>query len=104
MIKDYPEVKMVTKKQYDANLKAKLALELITCKKSVIELSAEYKVPQTNLHDWRSKLLDNAKEIFIPESEKNKQVKLLEHQISSLHKIIGEITVENNFLKKKLKL
>lgn len=95
---------MVNKKQYDSNLKAKLALEFIRGKKSAVELSAEYKVPQTNLHDWREKLLDNAKEIFIPESEKNKQVKLLEQQISSLHKIIGEITVENNFLKKKLKI
>lgn len=95
---------MGTKKQYDANLKAKVALEFIMAKKSVVELSAEHKVPQTNLHDWRAKLLDNAKEIFIPESEKNKQVKLLEQQISSLHKIIGEITVENNFLKKKLKI
>ncbi len=95
---------MVNKKQYDANLKAKLALEFISGKKSAVELSAEYKVPQTNLHDWREKLLDNAKEIFIPTGEKNRQVKLLEQQISSLHKVIGEITVENNFLKKKLKL
>ena len=100
MIKNYLEVIMVSKKEYDANLKAKLALEFIAGKKSVVELSAEYKIPQTTLHDWRSKLLDNAKEIFISESEKNKQVKLLEQQISSLHKIIGEITVENNFLKK----
>ena len=95
---------MVTKKQYDANLKAKLALEFITGTKSVFELSAEYKVPQTNLHEWKAKLLDNAKEVFIPETEKNKKAKLLEQEISSLHKIIGEITVENNFFKKKLKL
>lgn len=52
-------------------------MEFIAGKKSAAELSAEYKIPQTNLHDWRSKLLDNAKEIFIPESEKNKQINLL---------------------------
>ncbi len=36
--------------------------------------------------------------------EKNKQLKLKEQEISGLHKVIGEITVENNFLKKKLKV
>lgn len=95
---------MVTKKQYDADLKAKLALEFITGIKSAVELSAEYKIPQTNLHDWKAKLLDNAKEVFIPEHQRNKKVRLLEQEISDLHKIIGEITVENNFFKKKLKL
>ncbi len=42
---------MVIQKQYDATLKAKLALEFISGKKSAVELSVEYKVPQTNLHD-----------------------------------------------------
>jgi len=95
---------MANKKQYDNKLKAKLALELLKGSKTVVELSAEYKVPQTNLHEWKTKLVDSASELFLPQSEKNKELKSKEQEVASLHKIIGEITVENNFLKKKLKL
>jgi transposase-like protein len=93
---------MPKKKQYDAKFKAQLALELIKEKKSLVELSAEYKVPQANLHGWKQKLIESATEIFLPEAEKNKLIKLKEQEISLLHKIIGEIVVENNFFKKKL--
>lgn len=95
---------MSIKKQYEPGFKSKLAIELISDKKSVVEISSEYKVPQTNLHEWKAKLLDSAKDIFLPESERNKQLKILEQEINGLHRIIGEITVENNFLKKKLRL
>jgi transposase-like protein len=101
---NYKDKIMVTKKQYDAKFKAKLALELIREKKSVIEIGTEYKVPQANLHVWKNKLIESAVEIFLPEAEKNKILRLKEQEVSLLHKIIGEITVENNFFKKKLKL
>lgn len=91
---------MSIKKQYDPGFKAKLAIELVRDKKTVLEISSEYKVPQTNLYEWKTKLLESAKELFLAESERNKQLKILEQEINSLHKIIGEITVENNFLKK----
>ncbi len=61
---NYKEKNMVTKKQYDAKFKAKLALELLKEQKSVIELSAEYKVPQTNLHGWKNKLIESTVEIL----------------------------------------
>ena len=36
--------------------------------------------------------------------ERNRIVRNLQTEIDSMHKIIGEITIENSFLKKKLKL
>ena len=93
---------MSTKKSYDSSFKAELALKLLKEEKSILELSAEYKVPQTNLSEWKNKLVSQAKTIFIPESERNKQMKILQQEIEKLHHIIGEITVENNFFKKKL--
>jgi transposase len=92
----------VKKKQYDAGLKAKLALELIAEKKSILEICSENNVPQANLYGWRDKLVNEAKNLFIPHHEGNKKIKLLEKEVAKLHKLIGEITVENNFLKKKL--
>jgi len=89
-------------KRYDAKLKAEVAIEAIKGVKSIIEICAEHKIPQTNIYDWRDRLLKEAEEIFRLESERNKQVNQLKVDIETMHKIIGEITIENNFLKKKL--
>jgi hypothetical protein len=59
-------------------------------------------VPKTTIIEWRDRLITSAAELFIPVSEKDKKVKFLQQEIDMLHKIVGEITVENNFLKKKL--
>jgi hypothetical protein len=36
--------------------------------------------------------------------ERNRVIRNLQQEIDSMHKIIGEITIENSFLKKKLKV
>lgn len=89
-------------KTYEARLKAKVALEAYSGKKELIEISTEHNISKTTICEWRDKLLKDASEIFIPAYEKDKQVKQLKETIENLHKIIGEVTIENNFLKKKL--
>lgn len=89
-------------KSYDAKLKAKVALELLSGKKELIEISSEYNIPKSTITEWREKLLNEASELFISSQEKEKEVKKLKDTITDLHHVIGEITIENNFLKKKL--
>ena len=89
-------------KKYDAQLKAKLALELVSEKKSILEICTEHKIPKTTLIEWKEKLEKECHDIFLPMSERDKKLKQLQNVIQDLHKIIGEITIENNFLKKKL--
>jgi transposase-like protein len=89
-------------KKYDAQLKAKLALELVSGKKTLIEICTEHKIPKTTLIEWKEKLEKESHDIFLPISERDKRLKQLQNMIQDLHKIIGEITIENNFLKKKL--
>lgn len=89
-------------KTYEARLKAKVALEAYLGKKELIEISTEHHISKTTICEWRDKLINEATEIFIPTHEKDKQVKQLKETIENLHKIIGEVTIENNFLKKKL--
>jgi len=89
-------------KTYDPKLKAKVALEAIEGKKELIEISTEYNISKTTVCEWRDKLLKEASEVFIPIYEKDKQVKQLKDNIEALHKVIGEVTIENSFLKKKL--
>ena len=93
-----------TCKTYDAKLKAKIALELVSEKKSIIEIASTYNVPKSTILEWKEKLLNEAQELFISTYEKDKQTKKLKDTVSELHKLIGEITIENSFLKKKLSI
>ncbi len=89
-------------KSYDAKLKAKVAIEAIASKKELIEISTEHNISKTTICEWRDKLISEASELFIPFHEKDRQVKQLKADLEDLQKIIGEVTIENSFLKKKL--
>lgn len=89
-------------KNYDKSLKAKIALEAHKGEKSILEICSEYKVPKTNVHDWVRKLTEEVVSLFEHPKEKLKVENNYKKEIEKLHKIIGEITVENNYLKKKL--
>ncbi|WP_339052645.1 IS3 family transposase [Candidatus Lariskella endosymbiont of Epinotia ramella] len=77
-------------------------IDAIQSQKGKAEICSEYKIPATNLYDWKDKAIRDLYQLFIPESEYTKKQKLSEQEIEKLHKIIGEISIENNFLKKKL--
>jgi transposase len=89
-------------KTYDAKFKAKVAIEAISSSKDLIEISAAHNVPKTTIIEWKERLLNEASELFISAHEKDKKVKQLTEKIKELHNLIGEITIENNFFKKKL--
>jgi transposase len=91
-----------TCKTYDAKFKAKVAIDAISTSKELIELSVAHNVPKTTIIEWKEKLLNEASELFIPAHEKDRKVKQLNEKIKELHNLIGEITIENNFFKKKL--
>ena len=90
------------KKSYDSKFKAKIALELLQGRQELIEIATKYNVPKSTITEWRDKLLQEAEQLFIPLHEKDKEVKKLKNNIETLQTIIGQITIENTFLKKKL--
>ena len=93
---------MSKKKRYEASFKSKVALEGIKNTKSISEICSKYSIPATNLRDWCDILISRSSELFFPESEHNKAINSLKQDINRLHEIIGELTVENSFMKKKL--
>jgi transposase len=88
-------------KIYKPEFKAKVALEALKNTKSAVELSAEFKTPKTNITEWKSKLLEQMSSIFEGDSVIKKQIKLMEKDIDKLHSMIGQLTIENQFYKKK---
>ena len=93
---------MKMNRSYEASFKAKVAIEGIKNIKSAAEICSEYKIPSTNLYEWRDRLISRSSELFVPENEHSKKIKVFENEIERLHKVIGELTVENCFMKKKL--
>ena len=88
-------------KTYDPKIKARLALEVLSGG-SILEICTKNNILKTNLREWRDKLVNEASNLFIPISEQNKVNKALQKEIEDLEKLIGQITIENNFYKKKI--
>ena len=97
---------MRSKNIYDANFKSKLVLLAIREEKTILELASEYGVDPKSVRDWKKEFLDNASLIFDRKKDSKpyqEQVKKLEDNQDKLYKEIGQLTVELNWSKKKVK-
>lgn len=82
-----------------SEFKLKLALESLKGDKTIIQLASEYGIHPKQIQRWRSQLLEEGEEIFI---HKSTQKKADPDKEKLLH-IIDQLTLELEFLKKKLR-
>ena len=90
------------RKRFEAGFKARVALEAFRGEKTLSELSAEYGVHPNQIGKWKKDLLKGATEIF-RSARKGKEGPQRE-MLDKLYRNIGELKVENDWLKKKLDL
>ena len=90
------------RKKINSGLKAKVALEAFRGEKTLAQVASEYGIHPNQISKWKQKLLKRAGELF----SKTKDSGIIEHQelTDKLHRTIGELKVENDWLKKKLNL
>ena len=93
---------MGMRKRIDPALKARVALESLKGEKTMAQLSSEYGVHATQISQWKKDLVRRSAELFAKSD--NSMAKQQEDLTDKLHKTIGEITMENNWLKKKLQI
>ncbi|MFP4409511.1 MAG: transposase [Spirochaetaceae bacterium] len=89
------------RKSYDTAFKVKVALEAAKEHKTVQELSAQYQVSAGQISQWKRQLLEGAEELFERPNKKKKRERETEEERDRLLKTVGQLTVENDFLKKK---
>jgi transposase-like protein len=87
------------RKKYSAEFKAKVALAALKNEETASELAQRYGVHPTMISGWKRTLLDNAAEIFDKNRKSQEQT---EEVINELHRQIGKLKVENDFLSKGL--
>lgn len=87
-------------KRYDKDFKAKVALEAIRGEKTLQEIAAAYAVHPNLVSQWKKQLLESAGKLFEKEG-KDKTAEEAERKQDELFKQIGQLQVENEFLKKK---
>ena len=87
---------MAKRRQYSAELKAKVALAAIRGDGTIAELASRYKVHPNMITKWKRAALSNLKEGFVRGTPGNAADH--EAQIQTLQAKIGELVVERDFL------
>lgn len=90
------------RKKFESGLKAKIALEAFKGEKTLAQISSEYGVHVNQISKWKKELLKNAGAIFGIKNDKSDNGK--QELVEKLYRNIGELKVENDWLKKKLNL
>ena len=91
---------MAMRKKHEPAIRARVALEALKGEKTAAQISSEYGVHATQVSQWKQELIQRSAELFAKPD--NPLARQHEEQIDKLHKTIGEITMENNWIKKKL--
>ncbi|SFD96223.1 transposase [Salipiger profundus] len=74
---------MSKRRNHDAELKARVALESVKGERTVSELAVEYGVHPTMIHQWKKAPLEEASDIF--ERGGKKRAEVDEETVQSLH-------------------
>ena len=85
--------------QYSTDFKVKMALAAIRGDETVPQLAARHGVHPTQINTWKRYLIEHAAELF---TQSNGAKKELTAPIDDLHRVIGQLTVERDFLVRKL--
>ena len=86
------------RRKFSAGFKAKVAIEALKERESFAELSKRFEVHPNMISKWKQEFIEHSAEVF----EKKKEVED-EVDLEKLYTKIGELEMENDFLKKNLK-
>ncbi len=91
---------------YSAEFKSRLVLEVLKNDKTLAEIASANNITPKNLQNWKKIFLENVEIAMEPSKavkEYKKELSAAQEQNEMLTKIVGKMTVEKEWLEKKLK-
>ncbi len=92
---------MTKRRRFNAEFKARVALEALRGDKTVQEIAANHKVHPNQVSAWKRQAMDGLSEVFSNGVDRARRDH--ESDVRDLHAKIGELTVERDFLARGLK-
>lgn len=89
---------MKKRKTYSAGFKTKIVLEALQERETVQELARKYDLHPGQISTWKTQFLSHADQVFEKGSSKTDDDK----ERDALFKKVGQLQLENDFLKKVL--
>lgn len=87
-----------TRRKFSPEFKAKVALEAVKNQKTLAELSQHFEVNPVTISKWKTEFLENMSSVF--GGERGKMQDEDSPEMEKLYAQIGQLKVENDFLKK----
>lgn len=88
----------ISRKKHTTQTKVKVVLEALKGEKTTAEITAKYGIHSTQINNWKKAALEVIPEAF--SSYRKRQEDDQQALIDELYKQIGQLKVENEFLKK----
>jgi transposase len=92
-----------TRRKFTSEFKKKVVLEALKERNTIQELAAKYEIHPQQITDWNRHFMDNSEVAFERPGTEDGKTAEQEKLIEQLYAQIGQLKVENDFLKKKLK-
>ena len=91
----------MTRKKYTSKFKTKVVLETLKERSSVAEMAQRFDLAPQQINLWKREFLSKAETVF--ESKSKSLKSQAEEEKDTLLKSIGQLKVENDFLKNALR-
>ncbi|MCX6254179.1 MAG: transposase [Bacteroidia bacterium] len=91
-----------SRRKFTAEFKAKVAIEAIKEIKTISELAQIYQVHPNLITHWKKEFITRAEKVFDASNDESDQIKKLKKENDDLIHQIGQLTVDINWLKKKV--
>jgi transposase-like protein len=88
-----------SRRKFTAQFKAKVAIEALKERETLGELAKKYEIHPNQISQWKREFLENADKAFTGPKDKSED----QTDVKELFQQIGQLKVENDFLKKNLK-
>ena len=89
-----------SRRKFTSDFKAKVVLEALKERSTIEELARKYELHPTQINTWKKEAVANMSAVF--GADKDEGAADHEKQTEKLYAQIGQLKVENDFLKKNL--